>query len=640
MRNFRLVAGEAPRPLGRGLSVTDVPDDLILRALAATQRETLLTGLALSFADAPTDALRAALHRVASEANALALKEVLEVMARRGSLGFCVEALGLEWLLALGKQRGVAINDVLATSDTVSRRGLTTSEARRIVENFAHTLDPDTVRFCFTTGVQTMGAGAMVVGNTIHVDPGDPRWQIARGTTLPEHPDDEAWESFNGVLLAHEPTHVWSYQHQGSRYAVNSVVEQLAALKTGDRGGAYFYRPDRAHFLEYGEEQRAMLVQDYIAAERGKRTGQTTSLTLYGGTLPIDDVLETLRKYVEQMRAMGPGVAEPVGRQPEWILCACVTRGFVQDGGAGLVGAQGSAWLAAAGRGATEAVTQGLAHRDVGQVALGVAGVTAAVAASVLPREQGGASGGSAMLDQTGVPRGVQLEKGGVAVSAKAAWDAPDQLGTVKDPRVEWEASVHRDGVDAKANAVVATSGVVKSTSGSVRVEKDGTTLGFSAGTAAQKQWARVEFLSDPVSVAVGGSVAPRAVSVDARVETKRLEVDTAAQFTRTGDTPLALSAAEVNASTQLSPGVTLGVGTKLVPDGVDGLSAQLAAVGDAGSVSVTASGTHLTTQPTLGLAVTATEKKSGVAVSAHAQTTPTTGEVEGGVTVSVPLPK
>ncbi len=129
-------------------------------------------------------------------------------------------------------------------------------------------------------------------------------------------------------------------------------------------------------------------------------------------------------------------------------------------------------------------------------------------------------------------------------------------------------------------------------------------------------------------------------MSVDARLETKRLEVDTAAQFTRKGDGPLALSAAEVNASTQLSPGVTLGVGTKLVPDGVDGLSAQLATVGDAGSLSVTASGTHLTTQPTLGLAVTATEKKSGVAVSAHAQTTPTTGEVEGGVTVSVPLPK
>lgn len=53
------------------------------------------------------------------------------------------------------------------------------------------------VRFRFTTGVQTMGAGAMVLGNTIHVDPTDPRWAIRAGTTLPENPHD-AWDSFNG----------------------------------------------------------------------------------------------------------------------------------------------------------------------------------------------------------------------------------------------------------------------------------------------------------------------------------------------------------------------------------------------------------------------------------------------------------
>jgi hypothetical protein len=435
---LRLISGAPPKPLGKPLFLRDVPDDLTLRAAAAPQRETLLVGLALSYLDARTDGLLAALRRVASEANALALTQVLEVMARRGSLGFVVEALELEWLLALGKSRGVAVSDVLATSDTVSRRGLTTSESRRIVENFAHTLDPDTVRFCFTTGVQTMGAGAMAVGNTIHIDPTDPRWQVKRGTTLPEDPEDDAWDSFNGVLLAHEPSHVWSYQHQGSQYAVNSLVAQVDALKTGDRGGAYLYQPDRAHFLEYGEEQRAMIVQDYVTAFRGRAKGETTSLTLYGGTKPTDDVLKTLSKYVEQMRAMGPGVPQPVDRQPEWILCACITRGVVQDGLAGALGAQGSVLIASVGRASTQAVTQGLARHDAGQVALSVAGATAAVAASLLPREQssyGGASGGSAILDQAGIPRGVVLEKDGVSVSAKAKWDAPVRLGEVQDPR-------------------------------------------------------------------------------------------------------------------------------------------------------------------------------------------------------------
>lgn len=652
---LRLVSGEPPRPGGKVLSLGDVPDDLLLRSASAPQRASLLVGLALHDATGPT---HAALQRVASECNALALEQTLELLARRGELGFVVKALGLEWLLTLGRARGVHVSDALAMTDTVSRRGLTTREARYVRENFGGTLDPDTVRFEFTLGVQTMGAGAMALGNTIFVDPTDPRFQVRPGTTLAQFPDDEAWDSFNGILLAHEPTHVWSYQHQGSRYAVDSVVAQLQAMQTGDRGGAYLYKPDRAHFIEYGEEQRAMIVQDWVAAVRGKATGDTTSLTLYGGTRPVDEVLEKLHKYIDQMRALGPGTPEPSGRQAEWILCACVTRGFLQDGLAGSLGGQATALLAATGRAAQQAVVQGVVQRDAVQVAAGVAGVAGAVVASVLPREQssyGAVSGGSAVLDQAGLPRGVEVGRDGLTASAKAAWDAPVQQPGLRDPRVEWQAGVHRDvgdaRVDADARAVVATSGDVRRAEARVRIEKDDTALAVTAGVKPEagphkpgQAWARVELDTPPVSVELGGAVTTRAgqvrgVNADARVETKGLTVEAQGTLQRAhADAPLALEAAEVNVSGRLAPGVTAGVGAQLVPAGLEGLSAQVAALGDAGSVTVHAAAQHLTTAPSLGVGVTATEKKSGVSVGATVEATPSKGEVQGGVTVSVPL--
>jgi hypothetical protein len=220
---------------------------------------------------------------------------------------------------------------------------------------------------------------------------------------------------------------------------------------------------------------------------------------------------------------------------------------------------------------------------------------------------------------------------------------------------VEWDAGVHREigpvRVDADASAVVAMAGDVRQTSASVRVAQDASSLEVAAGATAQRghaagrAWGRVELVTDPVSVSLGGAMSARngvvqTVSVDARVDTKNVAVSTTGLLSRHGDAPLALEEAEVEVSGQLRPGVSLGAGVKLVPDGLDGVSAQVAAVGDAGSIAVTASGAHLTTSPTVGLAVTATEKKSGVAVTAHAEATPSTGEVEGGVSVSVPLPK
>ncbi|MFZ5443901.1 MAG: hypothetical protein ACOZQL_28105 [Myxococcota bacterium] len=654
---LRVVSGEPPRPGGKKLSLGDVPDDLLLRSASAPQRASLLVGLALN--DASDGPLREGLRRVASECNALALEQTLELLARRGELGFVVKALEFEWLLALGRARGVEVSDALASTDTVARRGLTRREARYVKENFGGTLDPATVRFEFTLGAQTMGAGAMALGNTIFVDPTDPRFQIRPGTTLAQYPDDESWDSFNGILLAHEPTHVWSYQHQGSRYAVDSVAAQLTAMQTGDRGGAYLYKPDRAHFIQYGEEQRAMIMQDYIAAVRGKATGDTTSLTLYGGTRPVDEVLATLQKYIDQMRALGPGTAEPNGRSAEWILCPSIARGFVgtQDGVAGSLGAQATAVLGTLGRGATQALVQGAVRRDAAQVAAGVAGVAGAVVASVVPREQssyGATSGGSAVLDQAGLPRGVEVGRDGLTASAKAAWDAPVDAPGLRDARVEWQAGVHRDvgevRVDADARAVVATAGDVRRAEAKVRLEQDGTSLAVSGGVTPEREkkpgraWGRIEFESEPVSLELGGAVTTQGgrvqrATADSRVTTKGLSVETETSFARAAkDAPLALEAADVKATAQLAPGVSAGAGVRLVPTGLEGVSAELAAQGDAGSVAVTAAAAHLTSAPSVAVGVTATEKKSGVTVGAKVEATPSKGEVQGGVTVSVPL--
>ena len=54
-----------------------------------------------------------------------------------------------------------------------------------------------------------------------------------------------------------------------------------------------------------------------MAATRAKQKGEPTSLTIYGGSLPPDDVLKALGGYVEQMRSAGPGMPQPAPRQPE-----------------------------------------------------------------------------------------------------------------------------------------------------------------------------------------------------------------------------------------------------------------------------------------------------------------------------------
>jgi hypothetical protein len=226
----------------------------------------------------------------------------------------------------------------------------------------------------------------------------------------------------------------------------------------------------------------------------------------------------------------------------------------------------------------------------------------------------------------------------------------------VADPRVEWAASLHRDvgdaQVDANANAVIARSGEVRGANVAVRIEQGEGSLSADVGVVAQqghtpqRAWAHVALVTDAVSVSAGGQLSARggvvqSLTAQAAVDTPHLSLSGDARFARgRADAPLALEEATVRATLSPSAGTSVGLRAKLVPAGLDELAAEVATLGDAGSLALEAEGTKLTTTPTLGLSLTATEKKSGVSVSANVQTTPSTGAAEGGVSVSIPLPE
>jgi len=63
------------------------------------------------------------------------------------------------------------------------------------------------------------------------------------------------------ALLAHELTHVWQYQH--------GVLSALRYVLSGDWRYVYRLTPGR-HFLDYGFEQQASMVEDYVLLTQGK----------------------------------------------------------------------------------------------------------------------------------------------------------------------------------------------------------------------------------------------------------------------------------------------------------------------------------------------------------------------------------
>lgn len=633
----------------RGPGSSPLPSIDELRALSPAEREHLLADLARA---KDSDELR----RVLTETNAVTLRATLETSAKRGSLGAIVRAAGLDALLDLGRARGVDVNDVLASTDAVTERGLTAREAKYIRENFANTLDPDTIRLVFSKGAQTMGAGAMALGNTIHVDPSDPRFKLARGTTRPADPNDDAWGSFNTIVLAHEASHVWSYQHRGTAYAFTSVTEQLQGISaTGSRDAAYGYQPDRPSFWAYGEEQRAMLVQDFVTATRAKKKGLATTPTVYGGWLPVDDVLKKLTPFISQMRSAGPGQPFP----PEAPSpTACTGLHFVQDGLADFVAKNADRAIAGIGAAASQAVVEGATKANPGKLAAGAAGIAAAGVASVVSREQnatGARGGGSALLDQAGLPHGVDVQtKDGVRLGVKGSWDAPaPRKGApvtvgASNARVEWHAGADVPLADdttlsADARATVGLDGRVQQASAQVGVKHPDAEVRAEvrvkpprAADAPLRVDAEVDVTTAPVSVTADAHLElqhgeVQRADVSARVDTRVASAGADVSLKR-GRDGLELESAEADVTVSPSPTVSVGLRGKLLPQGVDGIAASLAAHGDDGSLALEASGTNLTTQPTVGVAVTATPKGAPVSVTVHAETTPDTGATSGGI--------
>jgi hypothetical protein len=513
------------------------------------------------------EATQAALTRLTRSIDGAALMATLRSAAGDRRLGFMVLALGVEPLIALGQQRNINVNDALAMSSTVSVRGLTTYEARQVEKMFGSSLDPNTVRFNFTMGLQTSRAGALVMGNTINVDPSDRRWGFVPGTTLPADPTSHG--EYNEVLLAHEMTHVWSYQHRGSLYAVDSLTNQAAAISAGgDRNGAYGYVPNRASIHDFNEEQRAMVVQDYRNAQAAVASG-ATKVWLAGQATYADPnhALSTLQHYIDELRAAGPGQPQP-GNPPTYA-CTC-HRNIAQDGVLGLVGSNADAVLASAG----PAITNALQSGDVGGVAIGVFGVGVAIGASLLRREQQGSGGGSDVFDQAGLPRGVTWnlqDPAGTAASfsVRGAWEAQTGefgIGAPVNPRIELDGSVRLPtdhGAVAANAAITVGAGGVQDASVGVRVDVADTTITVNASaqlasSAASRTdttvSAQLGVASGDTSFSVGGSlrsdsfgIANANVSVNGDVGS--VSFGAGASFVRTDAGPLWLTGASASVS-------------------------------------------------------------------------------------------
>jgi hypothetical protein len=648
---------QVARPSGTAWALSEVPDEATLLELDAAARERLLAGLALAWLDAADDdAARAPLTATVGRVLSLTTRVTFEATLAAGvfhrSLGAIVEAAGLEVVLTQAARFGWNVNDLLARSDTVPRRGLTERECGRLTELFGPALDPRTVRFHFTGGVATMGSSAITLGNTITLDPGDSRLTLAPGTTLPVDPTDDGWDSFNSVVLAHEPTHVWSYQHRGSRYAVDSVAAQVAGMVAGSsRNAAYAYQPTAKHVLDFGEEQRAMLMQDYATARAARRNGKDRVYSLGLGSTSPDAVLAALEPYVRQLRALGPGQPQPPG-VPEPVLCVCGTDRFAQDGAAGLLGEKADEFIAGVGRYAKERLLTGVSRRDPGALAVGLVGVGGAVAASLLGREQGGTGGGSAILDQAGLPHGVSGQRDGLSGSATLKWDAPVRAGTLgaSNTRLELrgglETPVGPGTLTTDAEATLDFEGrLARAELGASYVSPD--VDAHLHGQVTSPGPGRLRAQGDAglsvggVTTAVSGGATLKGGQVQAFDAHARIDAPTAfgavdVEASR-GHPGLSLTQATLALGVTPEPSLALSGQATVVPKGLDALSLTVSGRQGEGQVALTGYGRDLTTAPTVGVQVAAGTEQ--VSVTASAETTPSTGATQGMVGVAVKLP-
>ncbi|MBE3640138.1 hypothetical protein [Mangrovicoccus algicola] len=101
--------------------------------------------------------------------------------------------------------------------------------------------------------------------------------RIHAGDYLPDYPDTLPLPQ--AMFLAHEATHVWQWQHR----ATTGYAPWKAAAEHGVSDDPYLFEiaPGR-DFLDYGYEQQASLVEEYVCCRaldpEGARTGRLRAL--------------------------------------------------------------------------------------------------------------------------------------------------------------------------------------------------------------------------------------------------------------------------------------------------------------------------------------------------------------------------
>lgn len=100
----------------------------------------------------------------------------------------------------------------------------------------------------------TARAAGVVLGNVIHLRPAIHRPDYAAR-------EDGVASLVAAMFIAHELTHVWQWQNR----AVTGYTPLRAALEHVGQDDPYLFDPaTEARFLDYGYEQQAALVEEYI----------------------------------------------------------------------------------------------------------------------------------------------------------------------------------------------------------------------------------------------------------------------------------------------------------------------------------------------------------------------------------------
>jgi len=99
--------------------------------------------------------------------------------------------------------------------------------------------------------------------------------------------------------FVHELVHVWQAQHYPR------FILQRRTLRPRDKGYVYDLKPG-ARFYDFGLEQQASLVQDYIRSAFNARNGQTrfTPSHAHGTTQPIDILIDVVERQFPKARSL------------------------------------------------------------------------------------------------------------------------------------------------------------------------------------------------------------------------------------------------------------------------------------------------------------------------------------------------